>query len=47
MASSPLAKAFARRHNVDLAAIRGSGPAGRIIKQDIDNFLASKSATTV
>lgn len=33
---SPLAKAVAREHGLDLAAVqRGSGPHGRIVKQDV------------
>jgi pyruvate/2-oxoglutarate dehydrogenase complex dihydrolipoamide acyltransferase (E2) component len=33
--SSPLARAMARAHNLDLAGIRGTGPGGRIVRADI------------
>lgn len=33
--ASPLAKKLAREHNVDLSSVKGTGPAGRIVKEDI------------
>lgn len=33
--ASPLAKKLAREHSVDLSSIEGTGPAGRIVKEDI------------
>jgi pyruvate dehydrogenase E2 component (dihydrolipoyllysine-residue acetyltransferase) len=42
--SSPLARRLARENGVDLGAVRGSGPAGRIIKRDIDAALAAGTA---
>ena len=33
--ASPLAKKLAREHSVDLSSIQGTGPAGRIVKEDI------------
>ncbi len=36
---SPLAKRIASMKNIDLTNIKGSGPKGRIIKQDLDVFL--------
>ncbi len=33
--ASPLAKKLAREHSIDLASIEGTGPAGRIVKEDI------------
>ena len=33
--ASPLAKRIAKEKNIDLAAITGSGPRGRIIKRDV------------
>lgn len=33
--ASPLAKRIAEQHSVDLATLHGSGPHGRIIKQDV------------
>ena len=36
--ASPLAKNLAKIGNIDLANIQGSGPHGRIIKQDIESY---------
>lgn len=33
--SSPVARLLARRHGIDLARVRGSGPNGRIVKYDV------------
>ncbi len=33
--ASPLARAMARKHGLDLAAVAGSGPGGRIVRADI------------
>jgi pyruvate dehydrogenase E2 component (dihydrolipoamide acetyltransferase) len=38
--ASPLARRMAVHAGIDLAAIRGSGPQGRIVKADIDQALA-------
>jgi len=35
--ASPLAKRLAEQNNIDLTALEGSGPHGRIIKADVDN----------
>lgn len=40
--ASPLAKRIAKSENVNLALISGSGPHGRIIKDDVLEFLSSK-----
>lgn len=37
--ASPLARSMARAHNLALAAIQGSGPAGRIVRADILHVL--------
>src|SRR5258708_15207483 len=34
--ASPLARRVAKQRNVDLAAIRGSGPRGRIVRADVE-----------
>ena len=39
--ASPVARRMAAEHALDLSAIRGSGPGGRIIKKDIEAFLAA------
>ena len=40
VAASPLARRMAERAGLDLGALRGSGPGGRIVKADIDTALA-------
>jgi pyruvate dehydrogenase E2 component (dihydrolipoamide acetyltransferase) len=42
--SSPLARRLAREAGLDLAALAGSGPRGRIIKRDIEAALAAGGA---
>lgn len=41
--ASPLAKKLAEDHNVPLSSIKGTGPDGRIVKADIEDYLASQS----
>ena len=43
--SSPLARAVAKQNDVDISKIEGSGPGGRIVRKDVDDYLQSKSAT--
>lgn len=38
--ASPLVRKLGREHDIDLRAIEGSGPGGRIIKRDIDDYLS-------
>src|SRR5437762_1604608 len=42
--ASPLARRMAQQAGLDLAAIRGSGPNGRVVKVDIDKVLAVPGA---
>jgi pyruvate dehydrogenase E2 component (dihydrolipoamide acetyltransferase) len=42
--ASPLAKRLAANAGIDLAAVRGSGPHGRIVKADLDGALAGGAA---
>lgn len=42
--ASPLARRMAEDEGLDLASIQGSGPAGRIIKRDIEEAIASGGA---
>ncbi|MDW8148520.1 MAG: dihydrolipoamide acetyltransferase family protein [Roseiflexaceae bacterium] len=42
--ASPLARRLAREHGIDLRQVRGTGPAGRIVKEDIEAYLAARSA---
>lgn len=43
--ASPLAKRLASLENIDLTLLQGSGPQGRIIKQDIISYIASKTSS--
>ena len=36
--ASPLAKRIAKQRDIPLSSIKGSGPHGRILKIDVDNF---------
>ncbi|KAB2026648.1 hypothetical protein ES319_D06G235300v1 [Gossypium barbadense] len=40
--ASPLARKMAEDHNVPLSSIKGTGPDGRIVKADIEDYLASR-----
>lgn len=40
--ASPLARRLAQEHGVDLAAIQGTGPEGRITKEDVEEFAARR-----
>ncbi|PSS07334.1 Dihydrolipoyllysine-residue acetyltransferase component 2 of pyruvate dehydrogenase [Actinidia chinensis var. chinensis] len=40
--ASPLARKWAEDHNVTISSIKGTGPDGRIVKADIEDFLASR-----
>jgi pyruvate dehydrogenase E2 component (dihydrolipoamide acetyltransferase) len=42
--ASPLARAIAAQGNVPLASVAGSGPGGRIVKRDVEGYLASPPA---
>jgi len=46
--ASPLARRLAGEHGIDLQSVRGSGPEGRIIREDIEALLAASptAATT-
>ena len=38
--ASPLVRKLAREHSIDLSDVSGSGPGGRILREDIDKLLA-------
>jgi pyruvate dehydrogenase E2 component (dihydrolipoamide acetyltransferase) len=42
---SPIARRVAQKLGVDLTKIKGTGPNGRISKEDVENYAASLSAT--
>ena len=37
--ATPLAKRMASEHNIDIASIRGTGPSGRVTKEDVNGYL--------
>ncbi|QRN83381.1 2-oxo acid dehydrogenase subunit E2 [Chloroflexota bacterium] len=41
--SSPLARKIAENHDIQLAAVEGSGPQGRVVKKDVEAYLDSMS----
>ncbi|MBW1711586.1 MAG: 2-oxo acid dehydrogenase subunit E2 [Deltaproteobacteria bacterium] len=43
-AVSPVARKLAQQHNLDLSAISGTGPGGRIVKEDVLQALAGAEA---
>lgn len=40
--SSPLAKSIAAEAGIDLASLKGTGDGGRIVKRDVESFVASE-----
>ncbi|KAJ1964121.1 pyruvate dehydrogenase complex dihydrolipoamide acetyltransferase component (E2) [Dipsacomyces acuminosporus] len=42
--ASPLAKTLAKEKGIDLSQVKGTGPRGRIVKADIESFVASAPA---
>jgi pyruvate dehydrogenase E2 component (dihydrolipoamide acetyltransferase) len=42
--ASPLAKRIAADKGIDLAQVKGTGPNGRIVKEDVENFKPSAAA---
>ncbi len=44
---SPLARKLAESSHINLSQVRGSGPGGRIIRRDIEEFLGKAQAPTV
>ena len=41
--ASPVARRMAEEHDLDLSKIEGSGPSGRIVKKDVEAYLAKPS----
>lgn len=44
--ASPLARKIARESGLDIGVIGGTGPKGRIVRADVDEYLASGAAAT-
>lgn len=43
---TPAARKLAKDHGVDVSSIRGSGPGGRITREDVEAVIASKAAAS-
>lgn len=43
--ATPVTRRMAREHGLDLGAIAGSGPQGRVLKTDVEAFIASGGAS--
>ena len=43
---SPLVRKMARENNIDLSQVKGTGAGGRITKQDLESYLASRPAVS-
>lgn len=44
--ASPLARRIAEEHQIDLSQIKGTGPGGRIVRDDIEDFLEQRATAT-
>lgn len=42
--ASPVARAMAREHGIDLKGLRGSGPSGRVVKVDVERLARDQAA---
>ena len=42
--ASPLARRMAEEHSIDLSQVQGTGPGGRIVRDDIEDFLEQRAA---
>ncbi|GAB5590269.1 pyruvate dehydrogenase complex dihydrolipoamide acetyltransferase component (E2) [Umbelopsis nana] len=42
--ASPIAQKIANERNIDLSQVKGSGPGGRIVKEDVENFKPAAAA---
>ena len=40
--ASPLAKNIANSKGIDLSLLKGSGPEGRILKQDVESYVPTR-----
>jgi pyruvate dehydrogenase E2 component (dihydrolipoamide acetyltransferase) len=43
--ASPLARRIAKNSGIDLGTVKGSGPGGRIIKRDVENYTGATGST--
>ncbi len=42
--TSPLARRMAEEHSIDLSQVQGTGPGGRVVRDDIEDFLEKRGA---
>lgn len=45
--ASPVARRMAQEHDINLSTVTGTGPEGRIVKDDIENYLRQPAAAPV
>ena len=45
--ASPLARRMAEEHSIDLRQLQGTGPGGRIVRDDIQDYLEQRTPTQV
>lgn len=45
--ASPLAKRIAQQRGIDLARVNGTGPGGRIVREDVEGFTETSAAPSV
>lgn len=44
---SPVAKKLAQEHGIDIASLTGTGPEGRIVREDVERAIAARGAAPV
>jgi pyruvate/2-oxoglutarate dehydrogenase complex dihydrolipoamide acyltransferase (E2) component len=47
VAASPLAKRLAQIHGIDLKTVKGTGPGGRIVKEDVLRLVEGRGAAVI
>src|SRR5262249_25046791 len=45
MKASPLARRMAEEHSIELSQVKGTGPGGRIVRDDIEDVLEQRAAS--
>lgn len=45
--ASPLARRLAREHGIDLVTLSGTGPGGRVVREDVERAVAQQPATQI
>ena len=44
--ATPVARAMAKEKGIDINEVKGTGPSGRVMKEDIENFKSTKKGTS-